>query len=565
MIEDQVIVIGHKNPDADAICSAIAYAAFKQQTDCPNAIPARCGDLVARVRFILKRFAVPAPKLILDVSPIVRDVMSPDMTALSTQSTVKEALELMEERGIRVLPALDDRQRFKGFVSIFKLSRFLSGCFSSAKEPLQIITSANQVTEAIDGQPVNNPSHVVNTLRLRTHSNGLQETDNGTTQELKEGVIAVLANSQERVNECPHFPVGSIIVATPGQTFTEQAVQEANERSVSLISSPLPLIETLFRIRSAARVESMLHSGFEAISQKAPLPEVRSRIASSQYQAFPVLDSYQRTVGILKKTDLLKKSAKKLILVDHNELSQAVAGADQAEILEIIDHHRLGSLATSQPILFRNEPVGSTSTIVADAFFRSGLEIPKPIAGLLLAGLVSDTLNLQSPTTTDQDAKILKRLEIIADLNATRFTETLFSTGSILSTLPPEKAILADSKEFEHGDHKFSIAQIEEIGLEKFWEQEQEIRSALEHQREQSELSFAALFITDILKQCSVMLIVGDNDVMQRVNQRMIKPGVFELPGIVSRKKQLLPYLTERLEEDIQESTNQRDEPLTMV
>lgn len=565
MIQEQVIVIGHKNPDADAICSAIAYATFKQLTDCPNAIPARCGELVARVRFILERFAVASPKLILDVSPKVKDVMSPDMTSLSAQATVKEALEIMEERGIRVLPALDDRQRFKGFVSIFKLSRFLSGCFSPSQEPVQITSSANQIVEAINGDPINNPSHVVNTLRLELYNVEGQESTSQSEEKGKDGVIAILEPSSNGVSKCPAFPVGSIVVALPGQTFHEQAIQEANEQSISLLSSSLPLIDTLFRVRSAARIESMLHSGFEAIPQNTPLSEVRPRIASSQYQAFPVLDSYQRTVGILKKTDLLKKSAKKLILVDHNELSQAVAGADQAEILEIIDHHRLGSLATSQPILFRNEPVGSTSTIVADAFFRLGLEVPKPIAGLLLAGLVSDTLNLQSPTTTDQDAKILKRLEIIADLNATRFTETLFKTGSILSTLPPEKAILADSKEFEHGDYTFSIAQIEEIGLEKFWEQEEDIRAALEKQKEVSGLSFAAHFITDILKQCSVMLIIGDNEVTQRINQRMIKPGVFELPGIVSRKKQLLPYLTERLEEEILDSPQQRDEPLTMV
>jgi manganese-dependent inorganic pyrophosphatase len=235
--------------------------------------------------------------------------------------------------------------------------------------------------------------------------------------------------------------------------------------------------------------------------------------------------------------------------VDHNELSQAVQGADQVEILEIIDHHRIGTLTTPQPILFRNEPVGSTSTIVADCFFRYGVELPSPIAGLLLAGIISDTLNLTSPTTTAVDGEVLGRLEQICQMKARDFTEKLFASGSLLTHQPAPKAITTDCKEYKEDGVRFSVAQIEEIGFDQFWKRKVELQGALEAYCNSRKYQFSALLVTDVTRQCSLLVMVGDGELMANIKYPRIEPGIFELKDIVSRKKQLLPYLTHSLKQ----------------
>jgi manganese-dependent inorganic pyrophosphatase len=250
---------------------------------------------------------------------------------------------------------------------------------------------------------------------------------------------------------------------------------------------------------------------------------------------------------MLSKSDFLKKVDRRLILVDHNELTQAVLGADQVEIIEVLDHHRIGAFTTQQPILFRNEPVGSTSTIVADCFFRTGVELPQSIAGLLLAGLVSDTLNLTSPTTTPRDAEILARLEKIAQVDATRFTDQLFSSGSVLTSKPAAQAITTDCKEYAERGHRFSVAQIEEVGFEQFDRRKAEVSQALELYRAGNGYLFSALMVTDVVGQNSLLLLAAPPKFLETVAYPEKETGVFSLKGVVSRKKQLLPFLTDCL------------------
>jgi manganese-dependent inorganic pyrophosphatase len=317
---------------------------------------------------------------------------------------------------------------------------------------------------------------------------------------------------------------------------------------VSVISSPHDTLTTATLCRSAVAIRHMLNEEFLSFREDAPLSAVKAEAVASGFAAFPVTDAEGRTVGVLSKADFLKPVDRKLILVDHNELSQAVSGADEVEIVEIIDHHRLGALTTQQPILFRNEPVGSTSTIVADCFFRHGVELPKPIAGLLLAGLVSDTLNLTSPTTTPRDREILPRLEKIAGVNAREFTEKLFASGSLLTLKPAPQAITTDAKEYRENGHTFSVAQIEEIGFDQFWKRKDELLTALEDYRRGRNYIFSALMVTDVVGQESLMLVAGKKQFIERIDYPEPQPGVFKLREVVSRKKQLLPYLTHCLQ-----------------
>jgi manganese-dependent inorganic pyrophosphatase len=325
-------------------------------------------------------------------------------------------------------------------------------------------------------------------------------------------------------------------------------VQAAEQKKVGLILSPHDTVTTASLCRAAVAIRHMLNEEFLSLREDAPLNLVRAAALASGYAAFPVTDDAGRTVGVLSKTNFLKPVERKLILVDHNELSQAVQGASEVEIVEIIDHHRLGSMTTQQPILFRNEPVGSTCTIVADCFFRHDVEVPPSIAGLMLAGLVSDTLNLTSPTTTARDREVLVRLEKIAGVNAREFTEKLFASGSVLTLKPAWQAITIDCKEYKENNDSFSVAQIEEIGFDQFWKRKEELQVALEEYARNRKYLFSCLLVTDVVLQNSLMLVAGSKAFIDQIDYPPTAPGVFELRNVVSRKKQLLPYLTHCVE-----------------
>jgi manganese-dependent inorganic pyrophosphatase len=248
-------------------------------------------------------------------------------------------------------------------------------------------------------------------------------------------------------------------------------------------------------------------------------------------------------VGILSKSDFIKKVERRLILVDHNELSQAVHGAQEVDVIEVVDHHRIG-LTTDQPILFRNIPVGSTSTIVADCFLRDRIEMPDNIAGLLLAGIVSDTLNLTSPTTTQQDVEILSILEVMAGVSATEFTEKLFASGSVLVSKPASQAVTSDCKEYTAQGHAFSVAQIEEIGFSQFWKRKEEVVKSLEEYREKKGYLFSCLLVTDVVLQSSLLVVAGPENFQRQIDYPEVEDDIYQLEGVVSRKKQLLPFLT---------------------
>jgi manganese-dependent inorganic pyrophosphatase len=340
-----------------------------------------------------------------------------------------------------------------------------------------------------------------------------------------------------------------VMIVTGGLSMEPKTLDAARRNQVSVISSPHDTATTASLCRASIAVRHVLDEDFLQFNQETPLSEVRARATASSFQAFPVVDAEGRTVGILSKTDFIKPFERKLILVDHNELSQAVTGADQVDILEIIDHHRIGSLTTQQPILFRNEPVGSTSTIVADCFFSAGVELSPRIASLLLAGVVSDTLNLTSPTTTSVDRQVLGKLEKISGVNARDFTEKLFASGSPLAHRSASQAIITDCKEYQEDGVRFSVAQIEEVGFTQFWKHKVDLLDALEQYRNSRAYLFSALLVTDVNTQSSLLLATGSSQFISRIDYPRVEPGVYELKDIVSRKKQLLPYLTHCLEQ----------------
>jgi manganese-dependent inorganic pyrophosphatase len=544
----EILVIGHRNPDTDAICSAIGYADFKRRTGLPEATPARCGDTNDRIDFVLQHFGVPLPRFVADVGPKVSDLMQTNVFSVAPDATATEALGLMDQHNLRVVPVLNAEKQCQGLVSLFKISKFLFPSSSGQFDSRRVLSSLEKLASTLNGKVVIGlePEREED-LTLMIGAMGLDSFAARLDLCPPEKLAVVVGDRWDIQNLAIREKV-RVLVITGGMSLEPKTLEAAQRNQVSVISSPHDTATTAALCRASIAIRHVLDDDFLALEEGTSLTEARRRTIASGFLAFPVIDAQSKVVGILSKTDFLKKVDRKLILVDHNELSQAVKGADQVEILEIIDHHRIGSLTTQQPILFRNEPVGSTSTIVADCFFRQGVELAPPIAGLLLAGLVSDTLNLTSPTTTAQDAHVLARLERISGVNGRDFTEKLFASGSLLTLKSAPQAITTDCKEYAEAGVRFSVAQIEEIDFTQFWKRKDELLRELEIYRDQKGYSFSALLVTDVVSQCSLLLITGSKELIDRISYPRLDPGIFELRDVVSRKKQLVPYLAHCLE-----------------
>ncbi|HEX2101799.1 MAG TPA: putative manganese-dependent inorganic diphosphatase, partial [Candidatus Synoicihabitans sp.] len=340
------------------------------------------------------------------------------------------------------------------------------------------------------------------------------------------------------------------LIVTGNLPIEDEVVAQAQAHGVSVIVSPYDSATTAWVIRTASTVEPLIDRKFSSLSPDIRLSDLRKKLALTTTPAFVVLSDDGKLVGILTKTDVLRPVKTKLILVDHNEMTQAVAGADQVTISEIIDHHRLGSLNTAQPILFINEPVGSTCTIVADLYRREGLTPTPEIAGIMMSGIISDTLHLNSPTSTEKDATLLAWLSRVANVNSKSLADDIFSSGSVILANPPDKVIRSDFKVYEEDGVRFAVSQVEELGFGNFWQHSRNIADALEALCTDERLAFACLLITDINTQNSLLLVKGDKEFIARINYPHVeKDEIFDMPGIVSRKKQLIPYIGSVLKE----------------
>jgi len=539
----EIFVIGHRNPDTDAICSAIGYAEFKRRTGMPEAVAARCGDTNDRIDFVLERFGVPPPRFVADVSPKVSDVMQRNVMSVSPDAIAADAVQMMDERTIRILPVLDDEKRCRGLLSLFKLTKFLFPAANRLTDSRRVLSSLNNLVRTLHGQLIASvdPDREEELIML-IGAMSVESFVRRLKTFAREKLIIIVGDRQDIQYAAIREGV-RVIIVTGGLEIEPDVVENAMRKHVSIIASPHDTATTSTLCRAAVSVRNVLNEEFISFPENAPLAAACEEARASGHQIFPVLDTQNRVAGIVSKTDFLKSVERKLILVDHNELSQAVQGADEVEIIEIIDHHRIGALTTPQPILFRNEPVGSTSTIVADCFFQYAIPVPPPIAGLLLAGIVSDTLNLTSPTATPRDGEILKKLEGISETNARSFAEKFFATSSLLTLKPAPQAITTDCKEYVEERSKFSIAQVEEIGFEQFWKRKDELIETLEAYRARSGYFFSALLVTDVSTQSSLLVVVGNADFIGRIGYPRLEQGIYELRDVVSRKKQLLPYL----------------------
>jgi manganese-dependent inorganic pyrophosphatase len=549
---DITYVIGHQNPDADSICSAIAYTELKKAGGERGHVAARCGNSNSRIDMILSRFGQPLPMILSDVWPRVRDLMASEPFTVSEESTCAEALELIDRHGIRLLPVIDLNRRVKGTVSLSHLGGVLIPRMSEPKLMRQVQSTIGNIARALKAEVV----HVVEEARPQEFFVRLGTMDIRSFWKISERDGISPASSLIIVGDRKDVQLRAIelglrgIIVSGGVAVDADVIEMARTNDVSIIISPYDSATTAIIVRTASRIGQVIDPNFESVSRDARISEVRRKIATHHAPAFIVLDENERLAGILSKSDILRPIRTKLILVDHNEMSQAVNGADEVNITEIIDHHRLGMLSTQVPIRFINEPVGSTCTIVAEMFRRSNLQPSPELAGIMMSGLISDTLHLNSPTTTSRDTDILAWLSKIAGEDPRVLAEAIFSSGSVIQTSAPEAILRTDQKIYKEEGIRFSISQVEELGFASFWNSAKTLAISLQELVLKEKFAFAALLITDVNTKNSLLLIKGNHEIIERISFPPVgKDEIFDLPGIVSRKKQLVPYLTSLLKD----------------
>jgi len=542
-----VLVFGHRNPDTDAICSAIAYADLLQRTTRPDAVAACCGPPNNRTEFALRRAGVAAPRIVMDVRPQVEDVCRRDIVTASFGEVFHEAYQRMKQSDLRAIPVIDSSRKVVGVLSVLHLMDLF---FHDEDDPIRsrtVATCLQKICNVLGGtfqhaiQPEQRDELLVMVGAMSAE--GFTER----MQQFPAERLIVVCGDRPTI-QLPAIEHGvRALVLTGGFSLSPGLVELAKIRGVSVILSPFDTVNTTLRLKSSQFIDPVVDQQFVTVLGRSTVTEARAIVERSQQPVFPVVDDDGVLVGLSFKSDLINPPKPQLVLVDHNELGQAVSGAEEAEIIEVLDHHRLGGgLKSTQPIRFINEPVGSTCTLVARQFRAAGITPTAGIALCMASGIISDTLYLRSPTTTDIDREVLAWLKpLCGNVDVDQYAKEFFEIGSALRSSTPLQVISEDCKEFSEDDVRFSISQIEETGFDLFWDRKDELRVALEDFAAKNRFAFSALLVTDVVSNGSLLLLSHESEAWEEINYPRLDRSLYALKGIVSRKKQLLPLLAQ--------------------
>lgn len=543
-----LLVFGHRNPDTDAICSAIAYADFLRKTTRPDAVAACCGTPNQRTEFALKKAGLQHPKIIMDIRPEIEDVCNREPIVAHQDDVFYEVYQRMHDHEIRAIPVLDDEDQITGIITLLDLLELMLHGGVDPVHSREVCSTLQKVTSVIGGtfqhevDPDRTDDFVVTVGAMSA---------GGFTARMKDfPAERLLVVSGDRPTiQLPALEMGvRALVVTGGYQLSSGLMQLAQARNVAVINSPYDTATTTMRIKAAQRIEPIIERNIITLPAKMPVETASQQVLRLSQTIFPVVDG-GKLIGVLSKSDLIDPPKPEIVLVDHNELSQAVHGAEEADIVEVLDHHRLGgSLTSSHPIRLQMEPVGSTCTLVARMFQRAQIEPTAGIALCMASGMISDTLFLRSPTTTSVDCEILAWLQQYCEIDLKEYANEFFQVGSALRSCTPEQVVREDCKEFEDAGVRFSISQIEEIGFDLFWQRKDEMVRALEGLARDNRLDFSALLVTDISSNGSLLLMSSEPQGWDEINYPQLEDMLYQLDDVVSRKKQLLPLIISLLE-----------------
>jgi len=546
--------MGHQNPDADAICAAIGHAAYLTAVGDVGVQAARCGEVPPRVKLVLEQAGLPAPPLVDDVRPTAGSICRKSVVAVRQDDTFLMAYRLMVDHGVRAVPVLNNGGEVKGLLHFLDLLQLLlpaatdGGDVKLLRASLENIGATLGANDDHGAEPPGDEEDLimmVGASSQNTVGKRLQAArDEGTV-----GKYLVICGDRPFVHQqAIDFGVRALLVTGGNQPGAEISAR-AKEEGMIILESPHDTATTVKLALCARKVRNIISDDFMALASNQVVSRFSRRVAASSQNLFPVLEAgTKRLKGVFSKSDLVDPPRTRLSLVDHNEFSQAVKGVEEAHVVEILDHHRLsGDLVTREPVRFINEPVGSSSTIVARRFREKGLEPDAAVALCLCAGLVSDTLNLTSPTTTEVDGQMLRWLSELAGVDADQFAEGFFASGSLLLHADAEAIVGTDRKEFNEDGIFLSLSQVEETSFKGLNERKEELLEELERLRHEKTYALCAILVTDIRRHESVLLAVGKESLLCKLPFDRSGTNEFAAPGVVSRKKQLFPAVCEAI------------------
>lgn len=540
-MKNLVYITGHRNPDSDSICSAIAYSEFKNKTQKVNAVPIRLGKVSRETQFILDYFGVEAPQLVKTVKPQITDLEIDTVAPISSDISLKMAWSLMKKKNIKTLPVVYQNEKLAGIVSVSNLaSSYLdiwdNYILAKSKTSLaNILETLSAKVVYTTEEPLVLKGKVVVAMMEPYKTSFIEAED-----------IAIVGD-REIVHEYTINCGVRLLIVTNNVVPSDKIIELAREKGTTIISTPFDSFTAARLIPQSIPVEYiMTKQNIVSFTTTDFIEDIKEVMLETRYRSYPVLNEDGAVVGSISRYHLITQERKKVILVDHNEKSQSVDGLNDADILEIIDHHRLGDIQTGQPIYFRNEPVGSTSTIIATIFFENGIRPSKKIAGILCGAIISDTLLLKSPTATIVDEIVLKRLAEIADINLDEFASEMFKAGTSLEGRTAEELLYQDFKVFNMGVLRVGVGQITTTYMDSFTPFIDDLKSVMNKKVSEENFDLLVLMATDIFKNTSKFIVIGNHeDVFNRAFGVNLVDNLVDIDGLVSRKKQIIPPLTE--------------------
>lgn len=541
-----VYIIGHKNPDTDSICSALAYAYLKNQVEGGGYIAARAGQLNQETQYVLNFFQAEAPVYVADVMTQVRDIEMRKTEGVRGNLSLKQAWNLMRELGVVTLPITQDR-KIEGLITIGDIATSYMDVYDS-----KILSTANtqyrNIVDTLEGTMlIGSDEDYYNKGKV------LIAAANPDLMEdyIEEGDLVILGNRYESQLCAIEMHAGCIIVCE-GAKVSLTIKKLAEEHHCVVISTPHDTFTAARLINQSMPIQYFMKSeNLTIFNVSEKTEDIKEIMAQKRYRDFPIVDKEDNYVGMISRRNLLNLKRKKLILVDHNEESQAVDGIEYAEILEIIDHHRIGSLETMSPVYFRNQPLGCTATIMYQIYQEKGVEIPKKIAGLLCSAIISDTLMFRSPTCTAVDKAAAETLAEIAGIEIEELAIDMFSAGSNLGSRTAKEIFYQDFKRFSVGGTEFAVGQINSMNAIELSEIREKLQPYMETAYKELGIHMIFFMLTNIVKETTELLCYGQNSdsLVREAFQLPEDSDSYELKGLVSRKKQLIPALVSALQQ----------------
>lgn len=543
-MKDTIFITGHKNPDSDSICAAIAYSEFKNGNGDVYAVPMRLGEINLETKFILDYFGVEKPNLVETVRLSVEDLNFDKVAPISTDISLRMALNLMKKNNVNSLPVIDHDDKLLGIVTVSDIIQNYIDVWDNTILG-KSETSIDNIIDTLSGKSIGSSGNV----KAITGKIIILAMEPNTVMEyIDKNDIVICGNRRDTQELAINSDISMMIITGDGKP-DEEIIEKAKEKEISIISTPYDTFTTSRLITQSIPIKyAMTTENLVVFSLDDLVDDVKVQMSQTRYRSYPVVDDQNKVIGLISRYHLISSMKKKIILVDHNERSQSVDGLEESEILEIIDHHRVADVFTGSPIYFRNEPLGSTSTIIASIFFENGRRPSKKVAGILAAAIISDTLLLKSPTSTNVDKIILERLAKIADLDVEKFAKDMFKAGTSLTGRTPQDLLSQDFKTFTIKEDRIGISQVYTMDPESLNEMKSGLIALMEQRAKEFGYSMFILMLTDIFNEASEMVVEGQHkDLVAKAFGKTLVNGSFYAPGVLSRKKQVVPPITNML------------------